>query len=92
MDFINKMAEKMQFIQCENDELERRLKTVAKNIQTLGIEQPCECLFTEGTCNYPIDDCYNCPIHTWSGYKPTTTAEMSRGSTIHIDRVDTLNL
>ena len=71
-DFIDVMAEKMQFIQCENDELESRLKAVAKNIQTLGIEQPRKCLFTNGLCGYPIDDCYNCPVHTWSGYIPTT--------------------
>ena len=74
--FIDVMAEKMQFIQCENDELESRLKAVAKNIQTLGIGQPRKCLFTNGLCGYPIDDCYNCPVHTWSGYVPTTTAEI----------------
>ena len=76
-DFIDVMAEKMQFIQCENDELESRLKAVAKNIQTLGIEQPRKCLFTKGLCCYPIDDCYNCPAHTWNGYAPTTTAEIN---------------
>ena len=77
MDFINKWAEKIQFVQQENDELESRLKAVAKNIQTLGIEQPRKCLFTNGSCGYPIHDCYNCPVHTWSGYVPTTTAEIN---------------
>lgn len=76
MDFINKWAEKIQFVQQENDELESRLKNAAKNIQELRIEQPCKCFFTNGLCGYPIDDCYNCPVHTWSGYIPTTTAEI----------------
>ena len=65
-DFIDRMAEKMTMLQCENDEMESQLKTVAKNIQALGIEQPAKCLFADGVCGYPIDDCYNCPMHSWS--------------------------
>lgn len=76
MDFINIMAEKMQFIQCQNNELENRLKSVSKNIQSLGIEQPKKCLFNDGTCGYPINDCYNCPVHSWSGYVPMVKCEI----------------
>ena len=73
-DFLNMMAEKMQFIQCENDDMSAQLKAVAQNIQVLNIAQPSKCLFTNGTCCYSIDDCYNCPVHHWNDYFPTTRA------------------
>ncbi len=74
--FIDKMAEKMQFLQCENEELESMLKNVARNIQSLKIEQPTKCLFTNGCCGYPVEDCYNCPVHSWNGYEPVTIARI----------------
>ncbi len=74
--FIDKMAEKMQFLRCENEELESMLKNIARNIQSLKIEQPTKCLFTNGCCCYPVEDCYNCPVHSWNGCVPTTIAEI----------------
>lgn len=61
-DFIDIMAERQQMLYRENDELRSRLKKVAKNIEKL-IEQPQKCLFQDMICNYPINDCSNCPAH-----------------------------
>jgi hypothetical protein len=49
-----------------NQELLEQLQTVAKNISQLDIEQPSQCLFGKGFCGYPIDDCFNCPMHEWT--------------------------
>lgn len=62
-DFIDIMAERQQMLYCENEELRDRLEKVAKSIEKLGIEQPQKCLFQDIICNYPIDDCSNCPAH-----------------------------
>lgn len=26
------------------------------------MDQPANCLFFDGACRYPIDDCQNCPV------------------------------
>lgn len=57
---------RVQNTERENERLLTVLKTVAKNIQESGIEQPSKCFFGCGDCGYPIDDCYNCPCHSWS--------------------------
>ena len=67
---------KIQATERENQMLLNVLKTVAKNIQESGIEQPSKCFFGCGDCGYPIDDCYNCPCHKWSAYGfPMTQCE-----------------
>lgn len=60
----------------ENERLRVRLKSVAIAIQESGIEQPSQCLFGDGSCGYPIDDCFNCPRHEWSPFgMPFTKCE-----------------
>jgi hypothetical protein len=60
-------------LKTEEDEIIKQLKSVAKAIESLKIEQPSTCLFGRGVCGYPIDDCYNCPTHEWSvNYCPLT--------------------
>ena len=67
---------RVQMTERENERLVEVLKTVAKNIQESGIEQPSNCFFGCGDCGYPIDDCYNCPCHSWSAYGfPMTQCE-----------------
>ena len=70
--FIKRLSEAEQ----EKEMYLEVLKTVAKNIQESGIEQPSKCFFGCGYCGYPIDDCYNCPCHAWSvNYMPITHCE-----------------
>ena len=57
----------------ENQILLEQLKLVAKNLTSLMPEQPAECVFGYGYCNYPINDCYNCPMHSWSDFTPPLT-------------------
>jgi len=57
----------------ENEKLVEQLKIVAKKLPTLMPEQPTECVFGYGCCGYPIDDCYNCPMHSWSDFTPPLT-------------------
>ena len=47
-------------------EQENKLKAVAKFVQESKTAQPTQCVFGGGTCGYPIDDCYNCPVHSWN--------------------------
>lgn len=59
-----------------NNKLMEQLKNIAKAIQGADISQPSQCLFGKGTCGYPIDDCYKCPMHEWSDYSfPLTSCE-----------------
>lgn len=59
----------------QNQRLIEQLKFVAKAIQT-DMPQPSQCLFKSGVCCYPIEDCYNCPMHEWSDYTmPLTSCE-----------------
>lgn len=52
------------------------VQTCIEKPSTLLHEQPAECVFGYGCCGYPIDDCYNCPCHTWSDYgMPLTTCK-----------------
>ena len=68
---INRFIDRLSKAEEEKERLLDSLKTVAKNIQESGIEQPSMCLFGGGTCNYPIEDCFNCPCHVWSvNYSP----------------------
>lgn len=92
MDLINIMTEKMTLLQCECQDFEETLKKVAKSIQKLGVEQPEKCLFDDNACYYPIDDCYNCPVHSWYGCDVPIKTETNGNFTIHIDKVDTLKL
>lgn len=57
----------------ENKKLTEQLKTVAENLKSLMPEQPTECVFGYGACCYPIDDCGNCPMHSWSDFTPPLT-------------------
>ena len=67
---------KVQMTERKNEMLLEVLKTVAKNIQESGIEQPSKCFFGCGDCGYPIDDCYNCPCQEWNAYGfPMTQCE-----------------
>ena len=59
---------------AEIERLKLQLKRVAENIESLDIEQPHNCLFGYGSCGYPIDDCYNCPMHSWSDHTPFLTS------------------
>lgn len=59
-----------------NIKLIERLKVLAQSIQSLDIDQPSTCLFGYGDCGYPINDCHNCPMHSWSDFTlPLTTCE-----------------
>lgn len=70
------LVEKYQAVTEENLELVSILKVVARSIEKLGIEQPKNCLFGQGLCGYPIDDCFNCPVHSWNGYVPLMKCEV----------------
>lgn len=73
---VDKFMSRLSRAEAENERLLEVLKTVAKNIQESGIEQPSLCFFGCGDCGYPIDDCYNCPCHKWSAYElPMTQCE-----------------
>lgn len=70
---FERLVERISRAEEEKERYLEVLKTVAKNIQESGIEQPSMCLFGYGTCGYPIDDCFNCPCHPWSiDYMPIT--------------------
>ena len=73
---IDRIISRMSEAEKEKERLLEVLKTVAKSIQESGMEQPSMCLFGYGTCGYPIDDCFNCPCHSWSvNYFPITHCE-----------------
>ena len=73
---FERLIERISRAEQEKERYLEVLKTVAKNIQESGIEQPSMCLFGCGTCGYPIDDCFNCPCHAGSiNYMPITHCE-----------------
>lgn len=72
---IDRFIERLSRAEHENERLIGVLKTVALSIQESGIEQPSQCFFGCGDCGYPIDDCFNCPCHSWSNYFPMTQCE-----------------
>lgn len=59
-----------------NEILVEQLKQVARALEQSNIEQPSQCFFKDISCGYPIDDCYNCPMHEWSDFTmPLTSCE-----------------
>lgn len=69
----NQILNKYRDTVKEKESIVEQLKLVSKNLSALMPEQPTECVFGYGCCGYPIDDCYNCPMHSWSDFTPPLT-------------------
>lgn len=61
----NKLIQRYQEVTKDYNELREHLKFLASKINTVFKEQPTDCIFGYGTCNYPIEDCSKCPAHYW---------------------------